>query len=145
MLDRAAREAFLRWRFKPGTSRRIKVPITFTMGGRVQTGYHVESRSMDDVLAGFLGKGTLLKGPIPEYPKSPPWTDKSGKGVYELHAGKDGRVTRVNGLKSSGDAPFDGVAVKTLGKWQLRRGPLVLELPLRFSLSPTHYAVDIAR
>ena len=100
---------------------------------------------MDDVLAAFLGKGTVLKGPIPQYPKSPAWTDKSGKGVYELHVNQAGRVENVRILKSSGDAIFDREAVKTLGKWRLRRGPLVLELPLSFTLAPTNYSVKVAR
>ncbi|MFN2508385.1 MAG: TonB family protein [Chthoniobacterales bacterium] len=146
MLDRAAQDGFLQWRFKPGTPRQIKVPIEFVLAsGRVQTGYHVRSKSMDEVLSRFLGKGTVLKGPIPEYPEFPTWTNRSGKGVYELHADKDGKVQNVRIIKSSGDATFDRVAVKTLGKWRLRRGPLVLELPLSFTLTPTNYSVDVAR
>jgi hypothetical protein len=44
-------------------------------------------------------------------------------------------------LKTSGDAAFDDAAQKTLGKWRLSRGPLVLELPLRFVLTPSSYRV----
>jgi TonB family protein len=87
----------------------------------------------------------VLKGPIPEYPRFPAWTDKRGKGVYELHADKAGKVEHVRILKSSGDATFDRSVEKTLRKWRLRRGPLVLELPLSFVLTPTSYAVDVAR
>jgi TonB family protein len=87
----------------------------------------------------------VLKGPIPAYPRPPAWTNKQGKGVYELHAGSDGKVQRVRILKSSGDAVFDRESVKTLGKWRLRRGPLVLELPLSFQLTPNHYSVDVRR
>jgi len=146
MLDRAAVTAFRQWRFKPGTPKQIKTPITFTLSpGRIPPGYAVRSKPMDEVLAGFLGKGTVLKGPIPDYPKSPSWTTKSGKGVYELHVGRDGRVARVNVAKSSGDATFDRISVNTLGKWRLRRGPLVLELPLSFTLTPTNYSVDVRR
>lgn len=146
ILDRAAIDAFRKWRFKPGTVSHVRSPITFTMmGEQPYTEYAVKSKSMDDVLAAFLGKGTVLKGPIPAYPRFPPWTDKRGKGVYELHAAKDGKVTQVKILKSSGDATFDRETVKTLGKWRLRRGPLVLELPLSFTLTPTNYSVDVAR
>ena len=35
ILDDAALEAFRRWRFKPGTVRKIRIPITFTHGRRV--------------------------------------------------------------------------------------------------------------
>jgi len=146
ILDDAALSAFRRWRFAPGTVAQMKSPITFTMfGGRASTEYKVKSKSMDDVLAAFLGKGTVLKGPIPTYPRFPPWTNKNGKGVYELHAGKDGKVEQVRILKTSGDATFDRETVKTLGKWRLRRGPLILELPLKFSLTPTTYSVDVSR
>jgi hypothetical protein len=37
------------------------------------------------------------------------------------------------------------VAAKTLRKWRLRRGPLILELPLSFKLTPTKYTVDIPK
>lgn len=145
ILDQAATNAFRHARFTKGTVSPIKIPITFSRAGRVVTTYDVKSRNMDDVLARFLGKGTVLKGPLPEYPRFPAWTHKSGKGVYELHADRDGKVDAVKILKSSGDATFDRVAVKSLGKWRLRRGPLALELPLSFTLTPTNYSLDVAR
>ena len=148
ILDQATMSAFRIARFRPGTVPQVKIPITFTRtgGGRLYEYVDVKSKSMDDVLAHFLGKGTVLKGPIPAYPRNPPWTDKSGKGVYELHADKDGKVVQMKILKSSGDAVFDREAVKTLGKWRLRPGrALILELPLRFQLTPTNYSVDIGR
>lgn len=145
-LDRATLDAFLQWRFKPGTPRHIWVPITYTLSrGFHKPEYNVRSKSMDEVLAGFLGKGTVLKGPIPQYPRPPAWTDRSGKGVFELHVNKRGTIDQVRILKSSGDAIFDREAVKTLGKWRLARGPLILELPLRFKLTPTNYSVDVGR
>ena len=62
-----------------------------------------------------------------------------------MHAGADGKVTTVRVLKSSGDTLFDQVAVQTLRKWRLRRGPLVVELPLAFTLTPTSFTVMVAR
>ena len=145
ILDRETLMVFRRWRFKPGTPGLIKIPITFTMGGNVITEVVVKKKPMDEALARFLGEGTVLKGPIPEYPRFPPWRDKAGKGVYELRVQKDGRVSEVRILKSSGDATFDRVTVNTLRKWRLRRGPLILELPLSFQLTPTKYSVDIPK
>ena len=33
ILDNAATSAFRRWRFKPGSVSKVKIPITFTMTG----------------------------------------------------------------------------------------------------------------
>ena len=145
ILDGAALGAFRQWRFKPGTIRMVRIPIRFTMGGEVVTEFHVKEKPMDDALAAFLGKGTVEKGPIPAYPRSVPWTTKQGTGRYELHIQKDGRVSEVRILKASGDALFDQTAVDTLRKWRLRRGPLILVLPLAFKLTPSHYEVDIPK
>jgi TonB family protein len=145
ILDDAALYAFRRWQFKAGTPGPIKVPIAFTTGGPPVFEYRVKQKPMDEVLARFLGKGVVLKGPIPAYPRFPPWTEKHGLGVYELHVQKDGTVAEVKMLKPSGDSKFDRVALDTLRKWRLRRGPLILELPLSFKLTPTSYSVDIPR
>ncbi len=86
-----------------------------------------------------------LRAPISEYPTDRDWSFKRGKGVFELHANKEGQADAVKILKCSGGDIFDREAVKTLGKWRLRHGPLVLELPLRFQLTPTDFSVQVAR
>ena len=144
LLDNAALSAFRRWQFKPRTVDKVRIPIRFTMGGSVITKLIVtHKRDMDEILAPFLGKGTVLNGPNPRYPLYPPWTDKQGDGKYELHVGKNGKVEEVKILKSSGDPTFDRVAVGTLRKWRLRRGPIVIELPLAFKLTPRTYDIWI--
>lgn len=143
ILDNAALSSFRQWRFKPGIASAIKIPITFSFGGPPVFEYRVKEKPMDEALAHFLGKGVVVKGPIPAYPRFPPWTEKHGLGVYELHIQKDGTVAEVKILKPSGDDIFDRVAIDTLRKWRLRRGPLILELPLSFALTPTSYSVDI--
>ena len=145
ILDRAAMDAFRRWRFKPGTVARVRTPIRFTMGGPPVYSLEVKAKSADEVLAAFLGKGMVQRGKFPAYPRSVTWTPKQGSGVYELHVQKDGSVAQVKILKSSGDQTFDGVTVKTLRKWKLRRGPLIIELPLSFTLGPSSYSVDIPK
>ena len=145
ILDDAALAAFRQWRFTPGTIKEVRVPITFTVGGQVVTEYRVKEKPMDDALAAFLGKGTVTKGPIPAYPRSVPWTNKQGKGVYELHVREDGSISEVKILKHSGDEIFDRIAIDTLRTWRLHRGPLIVELPLAFRLTPTKYSVDIPK
>jgi TonB family protein len=143
LLDNAALNAFRRWQFKPGTVSKVRIPIRFTMGGVITELAVAYKRNMDEMLAPFLGKGTVLNGPNPRYPLYPPWTDKQGDGKYELHVGKNGKVEEVKILKSSGDPTFDRVAVGTLRKWRLRRGPIVIELPLAFKLTPKTYDIWI--
>jgi TonB family protein len=146
LLDNAALNAFRRWQFKPGTVAKVRIPIAFTMDGFVNIPHELKvtkNLDMDTVLAPFLGKETVLHGPNPAYPRDAPWTDKQGKGTYELHVGKDGKVENVRILKSSGDPTFDRVAVDTLRKWRLRRGPIVIELPLAFKLTSRRYDVWI--
>jgi TonB family protein len=148
ILDGASVSAFRRARFKPGTEGPVKIPIAFTMGRSAIFGppvfeYQVKQKPMDRVLAHFLGEGVVRRGPIPEYPLSPPWSEKHGEGLYELHVRKDGTVAEVKTLKSSGDAIFDREATETLRKWQLTRGPLIIVLPLKFRLSSKSYSVVI--
>jgi TonB family protein len=144
ILDDAALAAFRKWQFRPGTVSKVRIPISFTMGGSVTTQLVVmHKRDMGEMLVPFLGKDTVLNGPNPRYPVSPPWTDKQGDGKYELHVGKNGKVEQVKMLKSSGDPTFDRVAVDTLRKWRLRRGPMLIELPLAFKLTPQTYDIWI--
>jgi TonB family protein len=145
ILDEGACAGFRRWRFKPGVLSAVKCPITFTMSGRVLTEFHTKQKSMDNELARFLGKGTVEYGPIPDYPRSIPWTDKQGNGVYEIHVQKDGRVSEVRILKRSGDEVFDRTVIGTLRQWRLSRGPLVVELPLAFRLTPSRYSIGISK
>src|SRR5437879_13023201 len=144
ILDDAALAKFRQWQFEPGTVSKVRVPIRFIMGGAVVTQLVVmHKRDMDEMLAPFLGKGTVLNGPSPAYPFPPRWTNKQGDGKYELHVGNNGQVEEVRILKRSGASTFDRVAVATLRKWRLRRGPMVVELPLAFKLTPQTYDIWI--
>jgi TonB family protein len=145
LLDRATLDAFRRWRFRPGSVSKVRIPIRFTMAGPVISFLDVKSKiDMDEALAPFLGKGTVLHGPNPSYPLYPPWTNKQGKGFYEMHVRKDGKVEEVRILKTSGDPTFDRISVSTLRKWRLSRGPMIIELPLAFRLAPHRYDCWIA-
>lgn len=148
LLDESALQAFRLWRFKPGTVSGVLIPITFTMtgrGGQVVPAYHVKEKAADEALAPFLGKGAVDSGPMPVYPHSLPWTDRHGQGVYEIRVRKDGTVSDVKTLHPSGDVVFDRTVFLTLREWRFRRGPLIVDLPLAFSLTPTHYSVFIPK
>jgi TonB family protein len=144
ILDEAVLVAVRQWHFKPGAAMMVKTPVMFTMDG-VFTDYHVKGKPVDQALAHFLGRGTVENGPSPAYPRSVPWTNKQGKGVYEIHVRKDGIVSEVKILHQSGDEMFDRTTVDTLRTWRFRRGPLIVELPLAFRLTPTNYSVAIPK
>ena len=143
-LDDETISTFHRWRFKPGTVSKVRIPISFTLSRGGGSIVRVEKAlPMDQVLAPFLGKESVINAPMPVYPSSPPWRPKEGHGVYEIHVDKGGAVTEVTILKSSGDPTFDKVTVDTLHKWRLRNGPKIIELPLVFILTPDNFGVWI--
>jgi TonB family protein len=143
ILDQAALTAFRQWRFRPGTVKKVRIPIQFTLTGEVSY-VHVESAlPMDQVLAPFLGKENVIQAPMPMYPSWPPWTWKKGRGVYEIHVNKAGTVTEVKILKPSGDTTFDKVTVNNFHQWRLRNGPKIIELSLVFVLTPQNFRVWI--
>lgn len=144
VLDDETLRALRRWRFRSHTLTVAQVPVTYTMAGALFS-YKKEERPLAEILAPFLGQGAVRKAKVPEYPDREHWTFKHGKGRYEIHVDANGRVENVIVLQSSGDPIFDKAAQKTLGKWQLNRGPLVVELPLSFILTPNSYRVDVAR
>lgn len=88
---------------------------------------------------------TLRKAPTPQYPGFRSRDFRYGKGIYEIRDNTSGKVTTVTVLKSSGDPAFDESVQKTLRKRQFTRGPLTVELPLSFTLTPTSYRIDGAR
>lgn len=143
MLDDETISTVRRWRFQPGTVKKVRIPITFTFAGRGAVVRVWQALPMDQVLAPFLGKENVINAPMPVYPSSPPWTRKEGRGVYEIHVDKSGAVTEVKILKPSGDPTFDKVTVDTLYKWRLRNGPKIIELPLVFVLTPDNFGVWI--
>src|SRR6266404_4291241 len=95
ILDDATISAFSQWRFKPGTVKKVRIPINFTLSGPGPgVSYVVDvmrAPDMDQVLAPFLGKGDVIKASLPKYPL--PWTSKQGRGVYEIHVNKSGAVS----------------------------------------------------
>ncbi len=143
-LDKATLAAYRDWRFKPRTINHARLPVVFTGGGTGSMSYEFHEKPMEKLLARYLGD-KVVKASLPFYPSFPPWTLKSGRGVYELHVRANGTVENVVILKRSGDETFDKITIRGLQKWRFRRGPLIVEIPLHFTLTPISYFVDIAR
>jgi len=143
-LNGIAANMLRKWKFRPGSPRLIRASFGTQRIWR-DTQPDRKAQSLDDALTPFLGKGTLVYGFLPDYPSKPAWTTRHGTGVFELHVDRTGQVAKVGIKKSSGDAPFDQVALIGLRQWRFRRGPLIIELPLYFNLTPAKFSVRIPK
>lgn len=145
-LNYKALEMMKKFKFKPGSPRRIRT--TFGMSDSSWWRNYKpdrESQPLSKILKPFLGKNALVEGSLPDYPRDKPWTDKHGTGVFELHVARTGEVTSVAVKKFSGDPPFDEVMVRAMRQWRFRKGPVEIELPLYFALTPQKFSVRIPK
>lgn len=145
-LEYKALEMMKKFKFKPGSPRLIRETFGKDYGswGRNDEPDRM-SLPLNKVLEPFLGKNALAQGALPDYPRDKPWTDKHGTGVFDLHVAPTGKVTSVSVKKPSGDLAFDEVMVGAMRKWRFRRGPLEIELPLYFALTPEKFSVRIPK
>ena len=144
-LNRIATEMLRNWKFKPGTPRLIRTTFGFGNSFWRDRGPTPRVQPLNKVLEPFLGKKALAKGSLPVYPRGKPWTNKHGMGVFLLKVDTKGQVTDVSVKKSSGDAPFDEASVRAMRQWQFRKGPVEIELPLYFVLTPEEFSVRIPK
>ncbi|MGI9088386.1 MAG: TonB family protein [Chthoniobacterales bacterium] len=144
-LDFKVLESLRHWKFLPGTPRLISVSFGVANWWSTYPTMERKAKPLDDILAPFLGKGTILRGELPGYPRRPAWKNKRGTGVFELHVDRSGRVPEVTLKRSSGDATFDQVTLTALREWRFRRGPIVVELPLSFVLTNTRFSVYVPK
>jgi TonB family protein len=138
-------EALRRWKFKPGAPPIIRVSFGMERVWRDDPLSDRHTKKVNDMLAPFLGKWAVYRGALPDYPSKPAWTNKRGTGVFELHVDKNGRVSKVVLKRSSGDAVFDQTAAAAFQLWYFRKGPVVVELPLSFILTPEKFSLYVAK
>ena len=145
-LNYKALEMMKKFKFKPGSPRLIRTTFEFA-GFNWWRDFKPDRRSQpfDLVLKPYLRDNRLVKGSLPDYPRDKAWTHKHGTGVFDVRVGRTGEVTSVAVKKSSGDAPFDEVMVGAMRKWRFRRGPLEIELPLYFALTPEKFTVRLPK
>lgn len=144
-LNRLALEMLREWKFKPGSPHLIRTTFAFGAAAWRDREPTRQSQPLNKILEPFLGKDPLVKGSLPDYPRDKPWTNKHGTCVFDLSVDRAGRVTAVTVKKSSGDANFDQAMQRALRGWLFRRGPLEIELPLYFALTPQKFAVRIPK
>jgi TonB family protein len=134
ILDDAALSAFRRWRFKPGTIRGARLPITFTMSG-ASYGPDGSRPILPESLVRSLFAGTSVTGrrlaepelkslisyapmPLGMATASRNWRIKVG--VFLLSVRPDGTVSKVEKLQSTGHLALDGEVISWLKKWRFR-------------------------
>jgi len=132
ILDDSALEAFRQWRFKPGSVRKVRIPINFTMLGfreYVRTAGH--SLWLQNATYWFL----------PEYPREARDKGLTGKGVAMVKVDPHtGYVTSASMLKSTGQELLDNAAVRAFRQWRFKpRSIRTLEIPIQFTTNGVFY------
>jgi TonB family protein len=75
---------------------------------------------------------------FPDYPRCARARHLTGSGVFRMRVDKQGRVTTVTVLKSTGHKELDSLAVEALSRWRGRPGPKWdLHIPITFRMDVT--------
>jgi TonB family protein len=132
ILDDSALEAFRQWRFKPGSVRKVRIPINFTMQGFrewVQRKGH--SLWLHNATYWFL----------PQYPPEARDKGLTGKGVVIVKVDpQTGYVASASMLKSTGQEILDNAALRAFRQRRFRpRSITTLEIPIQFTSSGVFY------
>ena len=123
-LDHAALVAFRQWRFKPGETSRVNVPIRFTK----DSGLPSMPRSSTKLLQ------KALYAPLPIYPAEARSKHLTGIGIVFLEVDlKTGSVTAARMLQSTGYQVLDEAALDAFRQWRFKAGTVVdVRIPIRF-------------
>lgn len=129
ILDDSALEAFRKWRFKPGTSAKVKIPIAFSMSSgrfppRVRTSaplpvsHPVRVRSVSGGPDAIAIRTTQF-----DYPLSARSQHVSGNGaaIIEIDA-RSGTVVSARMNPSTGRKILDEAALKAFRQWRFKPG-----------------------
>jgi len=132
ILDNSALEAFRQWRFKPGSVRKVRIPINFTMQGFRE---YVRTRGHSV----WLHNATYWF--LPEYPREARDKGLTGKGVAVVTIDpQTGYVTSASMLKSTGQEILDNAALQAFRRWRFKpRSTTTLEIPIQFTTKGVFY------
>jgi TonB family protein len=132
ILDDAALDAFRKWRFKPGSVHKVKIPINYTMQG-----FREWARAKGHSL--WLQNATYWF--LPEYPHGARAEGLTGKGVAVVKVDPAiGYVTSAWMQKSTGQAVLDNAALQAFRWWRFKpRSITTLEIPIQFTPKGVFY------
>jgi len=131
VLDDAALTTFRRWRFKPGTVSKVRIPIRFTLGR-----FNVYVRAVGD--SSWLRDATHWF--LPDYPYEADIRGITGSGVAMLKIDpRSGYVTSASMLKSTGQEILDDAALRAFREWRFEPRTLtIVKIPIEFTSSTAH-------
>jgi TonB family protein len=130
ILDDATLNAFRRWRFKPGTVKKVKIPITFSMGtGRFALPPKRKSAPLPNSQPAAVhsvsgGRDAIaIYKPALDYPAIARLRHVTGSGVaiVEIDA-KTGTVIGARMNPSTGHPDLDSAALNSFRKWRFKPG-----------------------
>ena len=132
ILDDSALEAFRRWRFKPGSVHKVRIPINFTMRG-FREWVRTKGHSL------WLHNATYWF--LPEYPRDARAQGLTGKGVAVVKIDPaTGVVTSASMEKSTGYKILDDAALRAFRQWRFKpRSITTLEIPIQFTTKGVFY------
>jgi len=132
ILDDSALEAFQQWRFKPGTVRKVRIPIHFKMQ-TLREYVRAKGHSL------WLHNATYWF--LPEYPREAREKGLTGRGVVIVKIDpRTGYVTSASILKSTGQEILDNAALRAFGQWRFKpRTVTTLEIPVQFTTQGVFY------
>src|SRR6266404_7883026 len=132
ILDDSALGAFRQWRFKPGSVRKVQIPINFTMQG---------FREWLRAKGHSLWLHNAIYWSLPEYPREAREKGLTGKGVAVVKVvPATGYVTSVSMVKSTGYKILDDAALRAFRRWRFRpRSITTLEIPIQFTSTGVFY------
>jgi TonB family protein len=124
-LDNAALETFRKWRFKPGTVRKVRIPVAF--------GFH-RHRSWSE---------GAMYGVHPEYPPEARAKGLTGSGIVLVKIDpRTGLVASASMLKSTGPEILDNAALRAFRQWHFKPGMLTsVEIPVEFTPKGVIYSM----
>jgi TonB family protein len=142
ILDRAAIDAFKRWRFRPHMFSRVKVPITFSIPKKSgqpakQITAPVTSGSAQDTdIASVPSKNHSIYAPRPDYPLEARRQHLTGSAILILHIDKpSGTVTSIDVAKSTGHKILDDAATGAFLRWRFKPGLYTkIKVPIRYTM-----------
>jgi TonB family protein len=104
VLDNAAIMALKQWRFKPGVFSKVRIPVNFTL------------EIADWVKVPNSVRPFVIESPAPRS------NGIVANGSYKILVTRDGSVSAVSVLQSTGDKRLDRVAIAAFRRWRFQAG-----------------------